>query len=97
MCRIIERGDAASGLFAHFQRLTSPLVLGQHSSRPVAPRPACRSVIRYAAFFSPTDVLIVPAAAARRANVVTRGARASSELQATPSGMRRHLERVASG
>ena len=64
--RIIERGDAASGLFAHFQRLSlTTLVLGQHSSRPGRPATtAYGSVSRYAAFFSPTDVLIVPAAAA---------------------------------
>ena len=63
---IIERGDAASGLFAHFQRLSlTTLVLGQHSSRPGRPATtAYGSVSRYAAFFSPTDVLIVPAAAA---------------------------------
>ena len=68
--RIIERGDAASLLLAHVQRLgPTVLVLGQHSSR--RGRQASTqygSVCRHAAFFSPTDVLIVPAIATASAS-----------------------------
>jgi nucleotide-binding universal stress UspA family protein len=60
--RITERGDAASRLLVHVQRLApTVLVLGKHSSRPGRPvSTAHGSVCRHAAFFSPTDVLIVP-------------------------------------
>jgi nucleotide-binding universal stress UspA family protein len=60
--RITERGDAASRLLVHVQRLApTVLVLGKHSSRPGRPvSTAYGSVCRHAAFFSPTDVLIVP-------------------------------------
>lgn len=63
--RIVERGDAASRLLAHVQRLgPTVLVLGKHSSRPGRPvSTTYGSVCRHAAFFSPTDVLIVPAVA----------------------------------
>jgi len=68
--RIIERGDAASLLLAHVQRLgPTVLVLGQHSSR--RGRQASTqygSVCRHSAFFSPTDVLIVPAIATASAS-----------------------------
>jgi nucleotide-binding universal stress UspA family protein len=69
--RIIERGDAASRLLAHVQRLSpTVLVLGKHSSRPGRQAStAYGSVCRYAAFFSPTDVLIVRADAAASASV----------------------------
>jgi nucleotide-binding universal stress UspA family protein len=68
--RIIERGDAASRLLAHVQRLgPTVLVLGKHSSRPGRPVSATYgSVCRHAAFFSPTDVLIVPAIATASAS-----------------------------
>lgn len=60
--RIIERGDAASCLFAQIQRLhPGMVVVGKHgaSKRRVA-NTKFGSVCRYAAFFSPTDVLVVP-------------------------------------
>lgn len=60
--RITERGDAASRILVHVRRLApTVLVLGKHSSRPGRPvSTAYGSVCRHAAFFSPTDVLIVP-------------------------------------
>jgi len=68
--RITERGDAASRLLEHVQRLApTMLVLGKHSSRPGRPlSTAYGSVCRHAAFFSPTDVLIVPATATASAS-----------------------------
>jgi nucleotide-binding universal stress UspA family protein len=64
--RIVERGDAASRLFAQIRRLQPALVVvGKHGAvrRRVA-NTKFGSVCRYAAFFSPTDVLIVPRTAA---------------------------------
>ena len=63
--RIIERGDATSRLFTQAQRLKPALiVVGKHGTgkRRVA-NTKFGSVCRYAAFFSPTDVLIVSHAA----------------------------------
>ncbi|MEZ5566062.1 MAG: universal stress protein [Gammaproteobacteria bacterium] len=60
--RIIERGDAASSLFTQIQKLQPALVVvGKHgaSKRRVATT-KYGSVCRYAAFFSPTDVLVIP-------------------------------------
>lgn len=64
--RIVERGDAASRLFAHVRRLNPALiVVGKHGAiRRGGANTKFGSVCRYAAFFSPTDVLIVPRPAA---------------------------------
>jgi hypothetical protein len=63
--RLVERGDAATRLFAQIRKLAPTLVvLGTHSGRKG--RPASTkygSVCRYTAFFAPTDVLIVPRSA----------------------------------
>jgi nucleotide-binding universal stress UspA family protein len=60
--RLVERGDAATRLFAQVRKLKPALVVvGTHAGRKR--RPASTkygSVCRYTAFFSPTDVLIVP-------------------------------------
>lgn len=60
--RIVERGDAATLLFEHIQRLDADLVvLGKHTRIPRgASRTAYGSVCRHAALFAPCDVLIVP-------------------------------------
>jgi len=60
--RIIERGDAASRLFAQIRRLKpAVVVVGKHGvTRRRIANTKFGSVCRYAAFFSPTDVLIVP-------------------------------------
>jgi len=66
--RIVERGDAAVCLFAQIRKLAPTLVVvGTHAGRK-GRRANTRygSVCRYTAFFSPTDVLIVPRAADSR-------------------------------
>jgi nucleotide-binding universal stress UspA family protein len=62
--RHVERGDAATLLFAQIRRLNATLVvLGKHAPRVRrAPSTTYGSVCRYAAVFSPTDVLVVPSA-----------------------------------
>jgi nucleotide-binding universal stress UspA family protein len=64
----IERGDPIDLLFAHVRRLEPDLiVLGKHGSRPRRrSAPGTGSVSRHVAFFSPTDLLIVPPSPARR-------------------------------
>jgi len=63
--RIIERGDAASRLFAQVRRLQPTLVaLGTRGSRKDSPaKTKVGSVSRYTAAFAPTDVLIIPPSA----------------------------------
>jgi universal stress protein A len=60
--RLVERGDAATRLFAQIRKIHPTLiVLGTHSGRKGrAASTTFGSVCRYSAFFSPTDVLIVP-------------------------------------
>lgn len=60
--RLIERGDAVSRLFVQIRRLNPGLVVvGQHGgTRRRTASTKFGSVCRYAASFSPTDVLIVP-------------------------------------
>jgi len=63
--RIVERGDAAACLFAQIRKLSPTLVVvGTHTGRRLR-RASTRygSVCRYTAFFSPTDVLVIPHAA----------------------------------
>jgi len=63
--RIVERGDAADRLFAQIRKLAPTLVvLGTRTGRK-GRRAHTRygSVCRYTAFFSPTDVLVVPRSA----------------------------------
>lgn len=66
--RIVERGDAAVRLFAQIRKLAPTLVvLGTRTGRK-GRRANTRygSVCRYTAFFSPTDVLVVPRSADSR-------------------------------
>lgn len=60
--RTIARGDASSALFAQIQKVQPKLVvLGKHGeTRRRTANTKFGSVCRHTAFFSPTDVLIVP-------------------------------------
>ncbi len=64
--RIVGRGDAADRLFAQIRKLAPTLVvLGTHAGRKArSASTRYGSVCRYTAFFSPTDVLVVPRSAA---------------------------------
>jgi len=66
--RLVERGDAATRLFAQIRKLNpTVIVLGTHTGRKGRPvNTRYGSVCRYTAFFAPTNVLIVPRAADSR-------------------------------
>lgn len=60
--RLVERGDAATRLFAQIRKINPTLiVLGTHAGRKGRPaNTKYGSVCRYTTFYSPTNVLVVP-------------------------------------